>query len=827
MGPRMWKMGGAVGAALCLMATSVQAQDQQDKKDWDTIQTYCTDCHNSIDWAGKIAFDILSPDNIPGDAETWEKAIKKLEGGLMPPPGKKRPDAATVMNVAHWLADKIDAAAWKQDEYVGRVGLRRLNRREYSNAIHDLLGLDIDVDALLPADDLKEGFDTNAAALQVSPTFIDQYLNAARTIAHDAIGDTRPIPVLQTYGNVADMIISLPARGIDGEGTQERHTEGLPFGTRGGMSVEHNFMADGEYELTIGDLALAREVPNMEFKNTVVALLDGKEFYRTVIGGEKDHRWIDEILDDAVSQINSRLRNIRFHATAGQHTITVTFVQRSMAESDERTPTRALEGGQARVHAIHALQIRGPLDITGMSDSASRKKIFICYPKVTADEEACAKKIIHNLAYHAFRQPPTAKEMDKLMAFYDASRDKNDFETGIRDALSAILVSPGFIYRAEGGVFAGDTKEISDYELASRLSFFLWSSLPDDELLNLAKEGKLHKTAVLDQQIHRMLKDDRSKTLVTAFASQWLNLSRLDEIVPDFRLFRYATRALDPRKMFKQEINLFLDSVLRSDQSVLRLLDADYTFLNERLAMHYGIDNVKGSRFRKVHLENPARRGLLGKGAILMLTANPNRTSPVLRGAWVLERILGTPPASPPPNVPAFPENKPGQKALTVRERMERHRVDPNCNSCHGVMDPIGLALENFNTVGQFRTFDPEAKVAIDASGILPDGTEVHGAQDLDKALMKRKNMFVQTLTENLMTYGLGRDMDYRDMPTIRAIVQAAAKDDYKFEAIVRGIVHSAPFMMREKYLNTADKEDQKQAAADAPKAFEAAELAK
>jgi hypothetical protein len=763
---------------------------------WDSIQTYCTECHNDEDWAGSVAMNLLSPNDIPADAEVWEEAIRKLRGGLMPPPGSKRPATEELNQVAAWLENTIDEAAATQP--AGRVPLRRLNRREYGNAIRDLLGMNVDVGKLLPQDDLEDGYDNNAEALQVSPTFIDQYLNAARTIAHDAVGDRRPIPIMETYGNVADMIISLPARGIDGTGSQQRHNQGMPFGTRGGVSVEHTFLADGVYELQIGDLALAREVPNLEFEHTLVALLDGKEFYRTVIGGEQDHKWIDQILDDAVAQVNARLKNVRFHATAGQHTVTVTFLQRSMAESDERSSVAALEGGQSRLPAIHALQVRGPLEVTGMGQSASREKIFVCYPLETAEESACAEQILSNIAARAFRRPVTDEDVGQLMAFYERSRERGDFEAGIRDALSAVLVSPHFIYRAEEGNFDNDVKMISNFELASRLSFFLWSSLPDDELLNLANAGKLSDPDVLRAQVSRMLADDRAKTLSEDFAGMWLNLAKLDEITPNGGLFRHASRRLDPRPMFKEELNLFIDSVLRSDQPVTKLLDADYTFLNERLAVHYGIQDVKGSRFRKVHLDDPARHGLLGKGAILMLTANPNRTSPVLRGAWILDRVLGTPPAEPPPGVETFPENSAGAAPKTVRERLAQHRENPSCNGCHGVMDPLGLALENFDTVGQFRKVDPETLTAIDSSGVLPDGSAIDGPKDLTAALVARSDMFVQSLTENLMTYALGRTVTHRDMPAVRAIARAAAKDGNRFESLVYNIVQSNAFMRRE-----------------------------
>ncbi|MFZ9584800.1 MAG: DUF1592 domain-containing protein, partial [Pseudohongiellaceae bacterium] len=731
---------------------------------WQTVETFCVKFHNTDDGAGSLAFDTLSPDNIAHDAEIWEKALRKVRGGLMPPAGNDRPSNEQASQLVSWLETSIDSAS--TEEPAGRVPLRRLNRREYANAIRDLLGLEIDAARYLPVDNVKGGYDNNAEALQVSPTFIDQYLNAARSIAHDAIGDRRPIPIMETYGNVADMIISLPPRGIDGTGSQQRHNQGMPFGTRGGVSVDHNFLADGEYELSIGDLALAREVPNMEFENTLVALLDGKEFYRTTIGGEQDHKWIDQILDDAVAQINARLKEVRFHATAGQHNVTVTFLQRTMAESDERNRIPALEGGQDRVHAVHALQIRGPLSVTGMSESESRKRIFVCYPRESAEEAACAEQIITNLAERAFRRPLTEQDRSELLAFYQRSRASSaDFEAGVRDAVSAILVSPHFIYRAETGNEADTAVALNDFELASRLSFFLWSSVPDEELLQLANAGELQDATVLRAQIKRMLADERAKSLVTDFAAQWLHLSKLDEITPNAGLFRYASRGLDPRAMFKEELNLFIDSVLRSDQSVTTLIDGDYTYLNERLAMHYGIEDVKGSQFRRVTLSDPNRRGLLGKGAILMLTANPNRTSPVLRGVWILDKLLGTPAPNPPPNVESLPENGVGKAAMTVRQRLEMHRANPTCFACHGVMDPLGMALENFNTVGQYRAHDPDTRSLIDTTGVLPDGTPIVSASDLTAALMARSDMFEKSLTMNLMTYALGREVNYRDMP--------------------------------------------------------------
>jgi hypothetical protein len=747
--------------------------------------------------AGGLAFDALSAERIADEAETWEAAIRMVRGGLMPPAGARRPDDHDLTSLVTWLAHEIDTAASEPNP--GRVSLRRLNRREYAYAIRDLLALNIDAEALLPEDNVAGHFDNNADALQVSPAFVDQYIHAARAIALEAVGDPNALPITTTYGDIANMVISLPPQGAPGTGRQQHHIPGMPFGTRGGFVVEHNFPADGEYELTIGDMALAREVPRMEFENTVVALLDGVEFYRTNIGGEADHKAIDQLLDPAVEEINGRLRKIRFRATAGQHRLAVTFVHRSFAESDERTRTIALEGGQERIQAAHALQIRGPLSIEGISDSATRSKIFICRPSESAEEKPCAVDIVSNLAERAFRRPVTDEDLRGIMAFYDAGADQGGFEHGVRDALSAILASPQFLYRAESGAGSG-VVALNDLELASRLSFFLWSSVPDDELLALARQSRLRDPEVLTRQVRRMLADPRARSLSRDFAFQWLGVAKLDQITPDRGQFPHASGLLDPRPLLKEELELFIDSVLRSDRSVVDLLTAEHTFLNERLAMHYGIESVKGARFRPVVLEDSQRHGLLGKGAILMMTAYPNRTSPVLRGAWILERLLGAAPPEPPPNVESLPPNGRGE-AQTLRARLEQHRESPACFSCHGVMDPLGFALENFNAVGQFRRHDPDTLTPIDAAGELPDGTAIGGPDDLRRALVSQPDRFVLALVENLLAYALGRSVDYRDMPTVRAIVAGAKDNDYRFESIVLGIVSSDAFRQREAQL--------------------------
>jgi mono/diheme cytochrome c family protein len=760
------------------------------------VDQYCVGCHSERGKAGGLSLAGVDL-NDAHNAEIAEKVVRKLRGGLMPPAGNRRPDNATAAAFVTALEKAIDARATVAA--AGRVPLRRLNRREYVNAVRDLLGLNIDGKSFLPDDNIKGHFDNNATALQVSPNFIDQYIFAARTIAREAIGNPKAPNIVTTYGDVEDMVISLPPSGAPGTGRQQHRLEGMPFGTRGGFIVDHNFPADGEYELTIGDMALAREVPRMEFENTVIVLLDGKEFYRTTIGGEKDHKAIDQRLDPAVEEINNRLRKIRFKATQGQHKLAVTFLHRSFAESDERTRTAALEGGQERIQAVHALQLRGPITVTGLSQSPSRAKIFICHPAAPRDEAACAQKIVDNLARLAFRRPVTAEDTAPLMAFYKAGSAAGGFEAGVRDTVSAILASPHFLYRAETGGATGVARPLTDIELASRLSFFIWSSIPDDELLTLAAASRLSRTDVLTAQVTRMLADARAKSLSDDFAYQWLNIAKIDEISPDRGQFPFASGLLDARSLLKQELRLFVDSILRSDRSVKDLLTADHTFLNERLAMIYGIETVKGSGFRRVTLEDKQRAGLLGKGAVLMVTAYPNRTSPVLRGAWILDRLLGTPPADPPLDVPSLPENGRGQPARTLRARLEQHRDKPTCFSCHGVMDPLGLALENFNAIGQYRSHDPDTRALIDAGGQLPDGTKIAGPDSLRRALVDRPDhQFVQAFTENLMTYALGRALDYRDMPTVRRIVRQAAADDFRFTSIVLGVISSDAFRKRE-----------------------------
>ncbi len=765
------------------------AASAEAKHQWSLVENYCFKCHNTDDWAGTIAFDTMSFDDVPDSAEVWEKAIRKLRGRLMPPPGKPQPDNAAVASLVSFLQTSLDAADAGHTK-VGREGLHRLNRREYANAVQDLLGLEIDPAAFLPRDEAHDGFENIATALQVSPSFMDQYLGAAHKVAAEALGNSAARPVATTYT-------------VQGGGTQQYHRDGLPFGTRGGTVVEHYFPADGEYQLTIADMASALWVHDMEFENTVLAMLDGKEFFRTTIGGEADLKAIDQLQDPAVDAINKRLKNIRFKATAGIHKVAVTFLARTFAESDSRLFDVAPGGGQDKVKRINSFEIRGPFAAKGVGETASRKRIFTCYPSTPAEERPCAERIVTALAEKAFRGELDATSRQPLLALYDSGSKSGGFEVGIRRALAGILASPSFLYRVSLGEAGSDgesARPLTDLELASRLSFFLWSSIPDQELLDVARSGRLHDRAVLQAQVRRMLASPKSGSLVTNFAFEWLNVARLDEIAPDPRIFPYASGFSDLRESFREELRLFIDDIFRSNSSVLDLLSSDRTFVNERLALHYGIQSVKGDRFQPVTLTESARRGLLGKGAILMLTSYPTRTAPVLRGAWILERITGTPPGTPPPNVGNLKEGPPGQKPRGIREQMSEHSRVANCFACHGIMDPLGFALENFDAVGQYRVRDRSTREPIDSSGKLPDGTLLKGPDDLRAALLARSDQFVQTLTEKLMTYGLGRPLEYTDMPTVRGIARRAAKDGYRFVPLIEQIVESEEFQKTAPY---------------------------
>ncbi len=768
-----------------------------------TIGRYCLDCHNQAERAGELSLERLDLAHPGAHAATLEEVVRKLRGRLMPPPGNPQLPDDTLRQLISWLEDGLDAAA-AADPHPGRIALHRLNRREYANAIRDLLGMRVNVAELLPQDDSAGGFDNIASVLQVSPSFLEQYVGAARSIAVQAVGRHEPRPGSRTYNVRA--------------GTQQNHVPGLPLGTRGGALVEHDFPAAGEYLLNIADMAQALWVYNMEFENDLIVTLNGERIFQTTIGGEDDMRAIDQDQDPAVDAINRRLKNIRFHAPSGPQQVGVTFVRRTLAESDDRLRPFIPGGGQDRVLRVQSFEISGPFASEGLGNTPTRERIFTCYPETAhpettdhppadtagdaADEQrACAMTLFSRLARQAYRRPVNDADIAELMAYYEDGAARGGFEEGVRSGLTGLLASPYFLYRAERipeTLNADGSYRIDDLELASRLSFFLWSSLPDDELLDLAIAGRLGDPAVRERQVRRMIADPRALTLADGFARQWLHLDHLSEVNPDSAIFPYASGAGDPRSHYMQEIILFVDSIFREDRNVVELLSADHSYLNEPLALMYGERGVRGEHFRRVQLSHSARRGLLGKGAVLMASSYPNRTAPVLRGAYILENILGTPPAPPLPDVEALQDSGiAGRDMLTVRELMARHSQDPSCFSCHGVMDPLGFALENFDAVGLWRDRDRFAGVPVDASGELPDGTQINGPDDLREALLRQPDQFVQTLTERLMTYALGRELTHHDMPVVRGIVREAAGEDYRFSALVLGIVESAPFTLR------------------------------
>ena len=718
------------------------------------LDHYCVTCHNQKLKTANLTFDTMDLTHVGKDAAVWERAVRKLRGGMMPPPGMPRPDLATVNSFVTFLEASLDQAALESPN-PGTVSLHRLNRAEYANAMKDVLGVDVDAAALLPRDDISDGFDNIASVLKVSPSFLDQYISAAREVSRMAIAHpppTEPVRVV-LHGEPAD-----PAS--------------LPLGTQGGIVAEYRFPFEGDYEFTIAG-------PNP------VLTLDGLPV-----------------------SLNGFVK-----VKAGVHQLGLTAPAHSFAEPEGMlqsfVPGRAFPGyglppggpgpGGRRAPAGPAITIVGPFHPTGKAvEVDSRARIFVCKPPSESEEDSCASRILASVAHRAFRRPVTQKDLVAPMAFFKEGRANfGTFEGGIQNGIIAIIASPKFLYRAEPPpptLAPGSNYRVNDLELASRLSFFLWSTVPDDELLAVAEQGKLKDPKIFEQQVRRMLASEKSRSLVTNFASEWLKLRDIDQIDPD--PFIYPNFDPSLRTAFRRELELFVDSIQREDRSVLDLLTANYTFVNERLALHYGIPDVRGEEFRRVVLPDSKRYGLLGKGAILMVTSYANRTSVVLRGNYILENITGTPPSPPPPNVPAFKENKEGEKPHTVRETMEMHRANPTCNACHGVIDPLGFALENFDTVGAWRTKDRYTRTAIDASGKLMDGTIVTGPDDLRKALMSRPAEFVQTMTEKFLMYALGRGLSPYDMPTVRKIVRDAERDNYRFSSIVMGIAQSIPFQM-------------------------------
>jgi len=750
-----------------------------------TMQQYCVSCHNDRAKVADVSFQGITPESIAQRAEVFEKAVRKMRGRVMPPPNARQPGAAAVDSLVSYLEDSLDRAE-TQAHVRDQVVLHRLNRREYTNAVRDLLAVDFDATEVLPADDIAEGYDNIASALQVSPSFIEQYVIAARAVAVKALGRPDARPGGWTFRA--------------GPGTQLTHVPGLPLGTRGGILARVDLPSDGEYQVDIADIVTHIWGNGMEFENPVVVTLDNKLVYETVIGGEEDMKLYDQVQNGALDRVNARLKKIRFSATAGPHKIGVAFKRRTFAESDDQLQMFAPGGGQDRLYRIGSFQLQGPFDAKGLSATPSRERIFTCDPKDASAQDNCARQIITSLATRAYRRPVSNDDVNELFQYYQDGVKDGGFEAGIRSAVTGLLASPFFLYRSESipsGVRPGQVYPVADLDLASKLSFFLWNTIPDDELLQMAAKGKLNDPAMLDRQVKRMLADPRSVTLASNFVHQWLDMKRLDEIVPDSAVFPYASGRSDPREDFRTELTLFADSIFREDRSVVDLLRAKHTFLNERVALHYGITDVKGDRFRRVELEQSVRWGLLGKGAVLMAAAYPNRTSPVLRGAFILKHIQGVPPATPPPNVPTLDEKDIGTtKALTVREMIAKHRASPTCAACHAVMDPLGLALENFDATGMWRDRDRYAGAAIDSTGELPDGTPIKGPDDLRQALLRRPDQFAQTFTEGLLTYATGRKLEYYDMPTVRRIVRGAAGSDYRFSALVQAVVRSDQFRM-------------------------------
>jgi Protein of unknown function (DUF1592)/Protein of unknown function (DUF1588)/Protein of unknown function (DUF1585)/Protein of unknown function (DUF1587)/Protein of unknown function (DUF1595)/Planctomycete cytochrome C len=780
---------GIVSAASKAFSQPANQVAQHPESQWSTIQLYCFGCHNDSVRAGNLFLDQLSAESVPEHPEIFEKVVRKLRGRQMPPPGIDQPSQQEVDALVSWLESTLDKGG--KAHLAGRVPVQRLNRTEYANAVKDLLAVEIDPNQYLPADIAVEGFSNIAAALTVSPAFLEQYVNVARAVSRMAVG--KPVP------EVVKASFPPPATG-----DQDGYVDGMPFGTRGGTRFEYTFPADGEYRVTISDLDFGLYPRGVENETTVVVLIDRKEVFREKVGGDADRAFVDRGGGaPAGAKLMERFANIPLQVTAGVHEVVVTFIERSRVATDDliaggtQYSGFAFKGYLRLPRLIGSIQVVGPYAATGPTRTPSREKLFICKPEVPEQERACAQRITQDLAGRAFRRPVTKDDVVGLMAFYDAGREgPGGFNAGIEQMVTAVLVSPDFLYRG----IARPQKDakfyaLSDLELASRLSFFLWKRAPDDELLKLANTGELRRPGVLDAQVRRMLAAPQAETLVTDFALRWLDLLEVDKFEWDKQIFPEFSAEL--RQDVSTEIDLFLRSILLEDKNVEELLTADYTFLNEKLARHYGITTVHGAQFRRVHLEDANRYGLLGKGAVLLHTSYGNRTSPVVRGAWVLDKLRGTPPAPPPPNVVTDLSTPPGAQPKTMRAMLEQHRANPTCNMCHGVIEPHGLPLEHFTVTGQWRDVDWQANAPIDSKVTMPDGKEIEGPADLRRVLLGRPGQFVQALTTKLMMYALGREVAPYDMPQVRAIVRDAAKNDYRFSSLVAGIVSSDAFRMQ------------------------------
>jgi cytochrome c551/c552 len=739
---------------------------------------YCVTCHNAQLKTGGLVLDPAAASHASSDPETWEKVIRKLRARAMPPAGMPRPSEAVYDSTASFLETDLDRAAAAKPNPGKLPPVHRLTRTEYQNAIRDLLALDalpkeMEYSLLLPADNTSSGFDNISDLLFVSPTIMERYLDAAAKISRLAVGDPAQPLMVNIYR-------------ISPEQPQDARVEELPLGTRGGIAIKSDFPLDGDYNIRVETGGTARDTHQLEIS------VDGERVELVPVGGGGGGRG-----GRGRGGAATKPPEFRVKIKAGERLIGVDFIERSEARDEAVLRPRMRSAGT--LPSIARVTISGPYNAAGPGETPSRRRIFSCHPTAPTEEAGCAKQILSTLARRAYRRPVTSADLDRLMPFYKEGYKEAGFERGVEEALERILVSPNFLFRVERdppGLAKGAPYRIGDLDLASRLSFFLWSSTPDDELVNAAQAGKLKDPAILEQQVRRMLADPRSESLVTNFAEQWLFLRDIEAKQPDEVLFPTFDENL--RSAFRRETELFLDSVLRENRSVLDLLDANYTFVNERLAKHYGIPNIEGSDFRRVILpEGSPRGGLLGQGSVLTITSYSNRTSPVLRGKWVLENLLDAPPPPPPPDVPALKTeaSEPG-KTLSMRAAMTQHRANPACAGCHARMDPIGFALENFDAIGHWRDRDNEN--AIDASGVLPDGTKFDGLAGLKKALLRRPDEFVSTVAGKLMMYAIGRNLQYYDEPAVRAAVEEASKQNYSFASLVLGVVKSTPFQMRE-----------------------------
>ncbi|MEO8257882.1 MAG: DUF1592 domain-containing protein [Acidobacteriota bacterium] len=769
-------------------AAAVPADLQQ------VLNRYCVTCHNQRVKTAGLAIDTMNLAAVEEHGAAWESIVRKLRNRTMPPPERPRPDSATYDTLTSWLQTELDRAEAARPNPGGPL-LHRLNRAEYANAIRDVLAVDVDAAALLPPDDSTSGFDNIADVLGVSPALMERYLSAADQVSALAVGDPAIGPTMRTYH-------------VRGDQSQSDHVDGLPLGTRGGLLAEPTLPLDGEYQIQVRMLQTnLGSVRGLEYPQQLEIMVDGARVHLVPMGGPADFGILPDHATQILNEIEARLR-VQVPVTAGPHQFGATFLQKSPTQGGYRTQPFLRSNVDPTDHTglphIESLVITGPFKPSGSGETPSRRAIFTCRPDgsgadrggLGASEKACAEQIITSLARRAYRRPLTGDDLSRLMALYESGRREGTFETGIQFALRGMLASAKFVFRAErdpANLPAGTVYRISDLELASRLSFFLWSSVPDDELLTVASQGRLKDAAVLDQQVRRMLDDPKSQALVTNFAGQWLYLRNLKSTAPDQG--EHPDFDDNLRQAFQRETELFFESIIREDRNVVDLLTADYTFVNERLARHYGMPRIYGSQFRRVTVTDDARRGLLGKGSILLVTSHAGRTSPVVRGKWILDNLIGAPPPPPPPDVPALEETINPSKPQTVRERLEAHRANPACAGCHRLMDPVGFALENFDAVGAWRTED--AGVPIDASGTLVDGTAVRDVVTLRQAILKRPELFISTLTEKLLTYALGRGLTHHDMPVVRGIVREAAGRDNRFSSLVFGIVRSAPFQMR------------------------------